>query len=67
MIAKFEALPEQSKKEFAALLDAMVEKARIQRDPGRKHRFKFDWAGGLADAYPGMTAVQLQHKISEWR
>lgn len=38
-----------------------------------KHRKKdhphmtFDWAGGLADLRAEYTAVELQHKASEWR
>jgi hypothetical protein len=67
VIQKLEALPEESRKQALAFLDFLAERASEVPRPGEKHEFKFDWAGGLADAYPGMTAVELQHKISEWR
>jgi len=67
VIQKLEALPEDSRKQLLAFLDFLTQRASEMPPPGQKHEFKFDWAGGLADAYPGMTAVELQHKISEWR
>jgi hypothetical protein len=32
-----------------------------------KRRFKFDWAGGLADLKKQFTAVELQHHLNELR
>jgi hypothetical protein len=33
----------------------------------KQRRFKFDWARGLADLKDQFTAVELQHRINEWR
>jgi hypothetical protein len=67
IIQKLEALPEESRKQLLACLDFLAERASEMPPPGSAPGFKFDWAGGLADAYPGVTAVELQHKISECR
>jgi hypothetical protein len=67
VIQKLEALPEDSRNQLLAFLDFLAERASETPRPGEKHIFKFDWEGGLADDYPGMTAVELQHKINEWR
>jgi len=67
VIQKLEALPEESRSQVLAFLDFLAERASETPPPGGAPGFKFDWAGGLADDYPGMTAVELQHKINEWR
>jgi len=28
---------------------------------------KFNWAGGLKDAYKGKSSVELQHESANWR
>ena len=65
--AKIETLPEESRKQLLAFLDFLAERARQLPQPEKPPGFKFGWAGGLADAYPGMTSFELQHKASEWR
>ncbi|WP_319521223.1 hypothetical protein [uncultured Desulfosarcina sp.] len=30
-------------------------------------RFRFNWAGGLRDVFPGKTSVDLQHESANWR
>ena len=29
--------------------------------------FKFNWAGGLKNAFPGKSSVDLQHESTNWR
>jgi hypothetical protein len=67
VLARIEALPEESRRVLLALLDQLAEKADPASPPARKHVFKFDWEGGLADAFPGLSAVELQHQANEWR
>ncbi|MBC8472565.1 MAG: DUF2281 domain-containing protein [Planctomycetes bacterium] len=33
----------------------------------KQDKFKFDWEGGLSELKDQYTAVELQHKASEWR
>ncbi len=33
----------------------------------KQNKFKFDWEGGLSELKDQYTAVELQHKASEWR
>lgn len=67
VIARIEALPEQSRKVLLALLDFLTERSDAIPSESQKHAFKFDWEGGLSDAFSGTTAVELQHKANEWR
>ena len=67
VLARIEALPEESRQLLLALVDLLAEKADASPRPGPKHQFKFDWEGGLAEAFAGTTAVDLQHRANEWR
>jgi hypothetical protein len=67
LLARIEALPEESRQLLLALVDLLAQKAGATPSPERTHVFKFDWEGGLADAFAGTTSVELQHRANEWR
>jgi hypothetical protein len=67
VLARIEALPEESRQLLLALVDLLAEKADAAPRPKQKHVFKFDWEGGLAGAFAGATSVELQHRANEWR
>jgi hypothetical protein len=67
VLARIEGLPEESRQALLHLLDCLAEKADASPQAGQKYFFKFDWEGGLADAFPGLTSVELQHQANEWR
>ena len=67
ILARIEALPEPSRQLLLALVELLAEKADAAPRPEQKHAFKFDWEGGLADAFAGTTSVELQHRVNEWR
>ncbi len=67
VLARIEALPEESRQLLLALVDLLAEKADAAPCPEQKHMFKFDWEGGLAGAFAGATSVDLQHRANEWR
>ena len=67
LIAKYEALPGVAQKQVETFIEFLSQ--RTPTKPGRatKRRFKFDWAGGLADLKSQFTAVELQHHLNELR
>ena len=67
LLSRIEALPEESRQLLLALVDLLAEKADTAPRSERKHVFKFDWEGRLADAFAGTTSVELQHRANEWR
>jgi hypothetical protein len=67
VLARIEALPEESRQLLLALVDLLAAKADAASRPGQKHVFRFDWEGGLADAFAGATSVELQHRANGWR
>ena len=67
VLARIEALPDESRQLLLALVDLLAEKADAAPRPQQKHVFKFDWEGSLADAFAGTTSVELQHRANEWR
>ena len=67
VLARIEALPEESRQLLLALVDLLAEKADAAPRPKPKHVFKFDWEGGLAGAFASTTSVELQHRANEWR
>jgi hypothetical protein len=67
VLARIAALPEESRQLLLSLVDLLTEKADATPPPEQKHVFKFDWEGGLADAFAGTTSVELQHRANEWR
>jgi hypothetical protein len=67
VLARIEALPEESRHLLLTLVDLLTEKAGASPGQGQKHVFQFDWEGGLSVAFAGATSVELQHRANEWR
>ena len=67
VLARIEALPEESRRLLLALVDPLTEKADAVPRLEDGHIFKFNWEGGLAEAFPGTSSVELQHRANEWR
>jgi hypothetical protein len=67
VLARIEALPEESQQLLLGFLDLLAEKADASLKPEHKHVFKFDWEDGLSEAFADVTSVELQHKANEWR
>ena len=67
IIAKIESLPEQSRKQLLAFLNFLAEQTGQLAQSAQPPGFKFNWARGFADLGKEFTAVELQHKASEWR
>jgi hypothetical protein len=67
LIAKYETLPVVAQKQVEAFIEFLSQGPPAK--PGRvtKRRFKFDWAGGLADLKHRFTAVELQHHLNDLR
>lgn len=65
VVARIEALPEASRRALLQLLEQLAEAADQLSEA--KHVFKFDWEGGFAEAFPDLTAVDLQHQANAWR
>jgi len=65
MLSKtMDELPPELKREALDYIEFLTTKYHGRR--GRR-RPTFGWAGGLADMQGRFTAVELQHKASEWR
>ena len=67
LIEKIESLPFPAQKQAEAFVDFLKKSSKSKPRSHKKRRFKFDWAGGLADLKDDFTAVELQHRINEWR
>jgi hypothetical protein len=67
IIAKIESLPEDSRKQLLAFLDFLAGQSGQLTQSAKPPGFKFTWAGGMADLGKEFTAVELQHKASDWR
>ncbi len=67
VLARIEALPDESQRLILALVDVLAERADADSRQESGHAFKFDWEGSLEEAYKGMTSVELQHRASHWR
>jgi hypothetical protein len=67
VLARIEALPEESRQLLLALVDLLAAKTDATPRTEQKHVFKFDWEGGLAGAFAPTTSVELQHRANEWR
>jgi hypothetical protein len=67
LVTRIDALPEDARRSLLAFLDFLTERSGQPTPQGASRVFKFDWEGGLADAFPGATAVELQHRANEWR
>jgi hypothetical protein len=67
MIAKFETLPVMAQNQVETFVGFLSQTASVKSPRSAKRRFKFDWAGGLADLKGSYTAVELPHQLNEWR
>jgi hypothetical protein len=67
LIAKYEALPVPAQKQVATFIEFLSKTTPAKSARPAKRRFKFGWAGGLADLKDQFTAVELQHQINEMR
>lgn len=67
LIAKYETLPVSAKKQVETFIEFLSKSSPPKRARAAKRRFKFDWAGGLADLKKQFTAVELQHHLNDLR
>jgi len=67
LIAKYETLPVVAQKQVEIFIEFLSKTTPTKPAPSAKRRFKFDWAGGLADLKRRFTAVELQHHLNELR
>ncbi len=67
LIAKYETLPVAAQKQVQTFVEFLSQTNGTKPVRPAKHRFKFDWAGGLADLKKQFTAVELQHHLNELR
>ncbi len=62
---KLKKLPPDKQKEVSDYVDFLVKK--YESKGKKKHKFKFDWKGGLSELKNKYTSVELQKKALEWR
>ena len=67
LIAKYETLPVGAQKQVETFIEFLSKTTPTKSVRSAKRRFKFDWAGGLADLKDRFTAVELQHHINGLR
>lgn len=67
LIAKYETLPVAAQKQVEKFIEFLSQTTPTKSARSAKRRFKFDWAGGLADLKGRFTAVELQHQLNELR
>jgi hypothetical protein len=67
LIAKYETLPVAAQKQAEAFIEFLAQTSVAKPVRSAKRRFKFNWAGGLADMKKQFTAVELQHHINGLR
>ena len=67
LIAKYETLPVVAQKQVETFIEFLSKTTPAKSARSAKRRFKFDWAGGLADLKHRFTAVELQHHLNELR
>jgi hypothetical protein len=65
LIAKYESLPVVAQKQVKTFIEFLSQRTPTKPVRASKRRFKFDWAGGLADLRGRFTAVELQHHLNE--
>jgi hypothetical protein len=61
---KFNKLPEHLKKEVIDFIEFLAKK---HQGRGSSGNFSFSWEGGLSELKNEYSAVELQHKATEWR
>jgi hypothetical protein len=67
LVAKYEALPVPAQRQVETFIEFLSKTTPTKSARSAKRRFKFDWAGGLADLKNQFTAVELQHHINGLR
>jgi hypothetical protein len=67
LFAKYETLPVVAQKQVETFIEFLSQQNPAKPVRGTKRRFKFDWAGGLADLKCRFTAVELQHHLNDLR
>jgi hypothetical protein len=67
LIAKYEALPVTAQKQVESFIEFLSKRSSEKSTRSANRRFKFDWAGGLADLKDRFTAVELQHCLNGLR
>ena len=61
---KLESLPNYLKREVLDYIEFLKNRYKIH---GKKEHFSFIWEGGLKDIKEQFNAVQLQHKLRDYR
>ena len=65
---KIQRLPEHLIPEVLDYIEFLINKyGDKQVEKNQKKKFKFDWEGGLSKSKTQYTAVELQHRSSDWR
>ncbi len=67
LIAKYESLPAMAQKQVETFIEFLSKTSPPRPVRPARRRFKFHWAGGLADLKDRYTAVELQHHLNELR
>lgn len=67
LFAKYETLPVAAQKQVETFIEFLSQTAPPKNARSAKRRFKFNWAGGLADLKSEFTAVELQHHLNGLR
>ena len=67
LVAKYEALPVPAQRQVETFIEFLSKTTPAKSARPAKRRFKFDWAGGLANLKDQFTAVELQHHINGLR
>ena len=67
LIAKYETLPAPAQRQVESFIEFLSRSNAPKPARPVKRRFKFGWAGGLADLKKQFTAVELQHHLNELR
>jgi hypothetical protein len=67
LIAKYETLPVAAQKQVETFIEFLSRTSPPKPARPARHRFKFGWAGGLADLKKQFTAVELQHYLNGLR
>ena len=65
---KIQRLPEHLIPEVLDYIEFLINRyGDKQVEQNQKKKFKFDWEGGLSESKTQYTAIELQHKSSDWR
>ncbi len=61
---QFQSLPYYLKREVLDYIEFLKKRHRIE---SKKERFTFNWEGGLKEIKENYSAVELQHKVRDYR